>query len=350
MTVYNGSTYGTLPTPKRNNYKFGGWYTEKSGGTKVTSSTNVSSTSNHTLYAHWSKASITVTLDANGGSVSTSSVTVYNGSSYGDLPTPTRSYYTFDGWYTSGSGGSKVTSSTTVSSTSNHTLYAHWTGNGTSGWVSESEVPSGAKIVDEKWTYDLVTTTTSSSNTLSGYTLYDTQWRWSDYGSWSDWQNDYVSGSDSREADTRYIEPTYKTEYGYSRWKSNSGSNWGPCEGTWSGVYCGNYEETWRDNRLDLNTSFSSNEGGKRYSPQYQNKYPETGGWFYTYGYGADLWYNEGTRQVQTGGGYTQYRYRDRYQIYTYYFKKVESKESSTEVWASDSVTNVKKWVKYKKK
>lgn len=51
---------------------------------------------------------------------------VSTGSSYGLLPTPERSSYTFDGWYTAGSGGSKVTSSTTVTATSNHTLYAHW--------------------------------------------------------------------------------------------------------------------------------------------------------------------------------------------------------------------------------
>lgn len=77
-----------------------------------------------------SKASATtykVTFNANGGSVTTTSKTVTKGSTYGTLPTPTRTGYTFDGWYTKATGGTKVTSSTTVSLTANQTLYAHWT-------------------------------------------------------------------------------------------------------------------------------------------------------------------------------------------------------------------------------
>ena len=70
-----------------------------------------------------------VSFNANGGSCSTSSKTVTYGNAYGTLPTPTRSGYTFNGWYTAATGGTKVTSSTAVSATSNHTLYAHWTCN-----------------------------------------------------------------------------------------------------------------------------------------------------------------------------------------------------------------------------
>ena len=68
----------------------------------------------------------TVTFNANGGSVSTGSKTVTDGESYGVLPTPTRSGYTFDGWYTSSSGGTKITSSSVVSLSENQTLYAQW--------------------------------------------------------------------------------------------------------------------------------------------------------------------------------------------------------------------------------
>ncbi len=48
---------------------------------------------------------------------------VETGSTYGTLPTPTRDGYTFDGWYTSASGGTKVTSDSTFSASK---LYAHW--------------------------------------------------------------------------------------------------------------------------------------------------------------------------------------------------------------------------------
>lgn len=68
----------------------------------------------------------TVTFNANGGSTSTSSKTVTYGSTYGTLPTPTRQGYGFLGWFTSASGGTQVTSGTSVSITSNQTLYAHW--------------------------------------------------------------------------------------------------------------------------------------------------------------------------------------------------------------------------------
>lgn len=68
-----------------------------------------------------------VSFNANGGSCSTSNKTVIYGNSYDTLPTPTRNGYTFNGWYTAASGGTKITSSTTVTATSNHTLYAHWT-------------------------------------------------------------------------------------------------------------------------------------------------------------------------------------------------------------------------------
>ena len=48
------STTISLPTPTRDGYKFLGWYTEATGGSKVTSLTV---TKNVTLYAHWEKES-----------------------------------------------------------------------------------------------------------------------------------------------------------------------------------------------------------------------------------------------------------------------------------------------------
>ncbi|MCI5500019.1 MAG: S-layer homology domain-containing protein [Clostridiales bacterium] len=46
---------------------------------------------------------------------------------YGPLPTPVKEGYTFDGWYTSASGGTKVAAHIDVPFSSDHTLYAHWT-------------------------------------------------------------------------------------------------------------------------------------------------------------------------------------------------------------------------------
>ncbi len=70
--------------------------------------------------------SVIVTFDPNGGSVTTDSKTVNYNSTYGDLPTPTRTGYKFDGWYTSATGGTIVNNTTTVTNSNAHTLYAHW--------------------------------------------------------------------------------------------------------------------------------------------------------------------------------------------------------------------------------
>ena len=124
--VFYGKTYGDLPTPTRTGYNFDGWYTSTSGGSYMASYTKVTTMGTHTLYAHWSPKSCVAYFNTI-GSVSPSSKTVYYDSTYGDLPTPIRDGYSFDGWYTSENGGSRVYSSTTVNTISTHSLYAHWT-------------------------------------------------------------------------------------------------------------------------------------------------------------------------------------------------------------------------------
>ena len=74
-------------------------------------------------------ASVTypVTFNPNGGRVSQASKVVTIGKTYGTLPTPNRTGYSFDGWYTKEIGGTKVTETTTVGANPPATLYAHWT-------------------------------------------------------------------------------------------------------------------------------------------------------------------------------------------------------------------------------
>ena len=69
----------------------------------------------------------TITWNPNGGSVTPTSST-YDGATAVSLPTPTRTGYNFDGWYTAASGGTKITEvGTTNKPTGNVTYYAHWT-------------------------------------------------------------------------------------------------------------------------------------------------------------------------------------------------------------------------------
>lgn len=44
---------------------------------------------------------------------------------------------------------------------------------------------------------------------------------------------------------------------------------------------------------------------------------------------------------------HTEYRYRDRSKVYTYYFTRTDKMESDIELVADDSISNVQKWVKY---
>lgn len=130
ITKTYGSELGTLPTCSRTGYTFLGWYTASSGGTKISSTTKITSTV--TYYAQWSINSYTLTYDVNGGNaVSPASKSVQYGSAYGTLPTPTRAStaqysYTFAGWYTAATDGTQVTANTTMGA-GNTTIYAHWT-------------------------------------------------------------------------------------------------------------------------------------------------------------------------------------------------------------------------------
>ena len=126
MAVTYGKAYGALPTPTRPGYNFSGWFTAKTGGSRIVSDTKVDNSAGSTLYARWKAKQCTVTFESNGGTVSTNSKKVTYDSTYGTLPTPTRAGYTFDGWYTALTGGTKVTTDTVVTATADHTLYAHW--------------------------------------------------------------------------------------------------------------------------------------------------------------------------------------------------------------------------------
>ena len=77
------------------------------------------------LTVQWTAPTYTVTLHANGGSVSPASMTTGADGKLASLPTPTRSSYSFNGWYTEKNGGTKVTTDTVFSANTN--VYAHWT-------------------------------------------------------------------------------------------------------------------------------------------------------------------------------------------------------------------------------
>ena len=72
-----------------------------------------------------SAAAYIITFDANGGTAEPASGMTGADGTLAVLPTPTRSGYTFDGWYTAAAGGTPVTIYTVF--TADATIYAHWT-------------------------------------------------------------------------------------------------------------------------------------------------------------------------------------------------------------------------------
>ncbi len=127
QTVTFGSAYGTLPTPSRKGYQFDGWYTAKTGGTKVDKNTIVDTFGGHTLYAHWTVKRYMITFDATGGKGYFINKYVTYGEPYGELPTPTKPGYDLVGWFTKETGGDKVEETDIFTLASTQKLYAHWT-------------------------------------------------------------------------------------------------------------------------------------------------------------------------------------------------------------------------------
>jgi hypothetical protein len=134
--TYGKSSYANLGRATMSGYTFTGWWTSPSGGTRVfdsngnwvigsywNSSKQWIYKGNVTLYAQWraNNPSYTLTLNPNGGTLQggnfgwadgttySADVTVtYGKSSYANLGRATMSGYTFTGWWTSPSGGTRV--------------------------------------------------------------------------------------------------------------------------------------------------------------------------------------------------------------------------------------------------
>lgn len=103
LTVtFNGNGGKVDPTSGKVSLPFTKWTTYPNGsGQAFTAGATLPSGGNWRLFAQYAKSA-----------------------AIGNMPTPQRAGYIFDGWYTAKSGGTKVTSSTMISA--NMTVYAHW--------------------------------------------------------------------------------------------------------------------------------------------------------------------------------------------------------------------------------
>ena len=119
----------SLPDASRTKHSFDGWYTEKSGGTKITTDTVFSA--NTTVYAHWTHTGdnnppvnyYTLRFETGGGSAIPDVRETYNTRIDLTKYVPTRHGYTFVGWYSEQSLVNKVSD---IYLTGDRTVYAGW--------------------------------------------------------------------------------------------------------------------------------------------------------------------------------------------------------------------------------
>ena len=147
FTAYSNTDYyfkATVATATGYTIKFTnftGWFTDSANPSSKHSFTENGKT--YTVNATASKTAntYTVTANANGGTISattgwtvasdskTATKSVTYDSTYGTLPSVSRTGYTFAGWYTNATNGTKVEATSKFTTAGNTTLYAHWTAN-----------------------------------------------------------------------------------------------------------------------------------------------------------------------------------------------------------------------------
>lgn len=301
------------------------------------------------------KGTVTITLDAAGGTVEPDTMTAYYGVKIGTLPTPTREYYTFDGWYTSAEGGTRITDDTVFTTGEDVTIYAHWTLNGISDWVLRSQVPEGSQIINQKWTYDERTNTTSREPSLSGYTQYGSYWVQSsnstfNYASFPDGYDTsnwiykdfhkscdvsaYETETEKREVSTSeagfvYYKWDYNAPYANNTHRSISHKfrSTGVADNFWYGYFHANLSTK---NHPYLDNSYCNNANMPSYNCSSEFNTSATAGptpRFFRF-------------------KYYQASYNDYYKVFKYY--KLESKESLSAVTETDLISNVQNWVQYR--
>ena len=136
------------PTALRTNsftrpgYTFGGWTTAANGtGTAYADAASYPFTSSTTLYAKWEPITYTVSYDTQGGST-VANGTYATGSAITLPAAPTRSGFSFAGWFAGSTGGPALGTSYSPPGTGNITLYAQWTPVATTPAPVQTPVPT----------------------------------------------------------------------------------------------------------------------------------------------------------------------------------------------------------------
>ena len=300
------------------------------------------------------KMPVNITLDANGGSVSTTSFTAHYPDTYGTLPTPTRDYYTFRGWYSTVLG-SAVTANSTVPETEYETLSAMWEENPLSGWVQADNMPQDGQVVNRKYSYSLTEYTTSQNKSMSGWEMYDSKRELSDYGSWSAWSTTPVSATNNRKVDTKTESTQVLTSYNMVEYNTMGGGNrqyrsysiGGDYSGYGVAASYGEFHRTGTYSVDEVNSAAQIAPGGRSSGGAAGiNMDSQVGYVLYCEGHNVIMFVDSENYSTQST---TYYRYADRTETTIYYFKRTVQQESTSRPSGSD-VSNIVEYVRYRSK
>lgn len=153
-----------LATPTRTGgYNFGGWFEKEDFSGDAVSEIANGSTGNKVFYAKWDPESYTVTFNTNGGSAVDDQTIEYNEKA--TVPEqPTRTGYTFVGWY---KDGTETPFDFSTPITENLTLTAKW--KATEYTITYGNVEDGEVSSDDNYTVEREVTFSAAAR--AGYTL-----------------------------------------------------------------------------------------------------------------------------------------------------------------------------------
>ncbi|MFB9326198.1 InlB B-repeat-containing protein [Paenibacillus aurantiacus] len=161
--------YGSVATkpedPTKAGHTFSGWYTNRELTTPFAFTTAI--TGDTTLYAKWTVNQQTVSFESNGGTV-VGSETVNYGSVATKPEDPTKTGYTFSGWYTNRELTTPFAFTTAI--TGDTTLYAKWTVNQqTVSFETNGGTPVSSQSVDYGSVATKPEAPTKAGHTFSGW-------------------------------------------------------------------------------------------------------------------------------------------------------------------------------------
>ena len=126
--IVYGEAYGELPVATKDGYNFIGWFTEGADGILVTKEMLYELSANQRLYARYEAKKFNLSFETFDGSSHEQIQVIYD-DIYGELPTPEKTGYTFNGWYLDEEFNKHITSLDTVKILEDSVLFAKFTAN-----------------------------------------------------------------------------------------------------------------------------------------------------------------------------------------------------------------------------